>query len=52
MRMQLESQTEELQQAIENKMTSAEENRNENMRKILDKLQEHVSRKVNYTLEA
>lgn len=43
-RKQLEVQTNDLRQTIEDKLRSAEENRNENLGKMLEKLKEHVSR--------
>lgn len=42
-RKQLEVQTDDLRQTIEDKLRSAEENRTENMGKMLEKLKEHVS---------
>lgn len=42
-RKQLDAQTDELRQTIEDKLRSAEENRNENMGKMLEKLKDHVS---------
>lgn len=45
-RKQLDAQTDELRQTIEDKLRSAEENRNENMGKMLEKLKDHVSTKM------
>lgn len=42
-RKQLEAQTNDLRQTIEDKLRSAEENRTENLGKMLEKLKEHVS---------
>lgn len=42
-RKQLEVQTNDLRQTIEDKLRSAEENRTENMGKMLEKLKDHVS---------
>lgn len=42
-RKQLEVQTNDLRQTIEDKLRSAEENRTENLGKMLEKLKEHVS---------
>lgn len=43
-RKQLEVQTNDLRQTIEDKLRCAEENRNENLGKMLEKLKEHVSK--------
>lgn len=42
-RKQLEVQSQELRDAINAKLSSAQENRDEQLRKFLDKLKEHVS---------
>ena len=42
-RKQLEAQTNDLRLTIEEKLRSAEENRTENLGKMLEKLKDHVS---------
>ena len=42
-RKQLETQTNELRQTIEDKLRLAEENRTENLGKMMEKLKDHVS---------